>query len=253
MRKYSASHYYCSDCDYIYIPKPYWLDEAYANSIVLDDTDQASRNVFNAITMIAVLYWLVKAKRSTPFVDVAGGYGLFTRLMRDAGFNYYWADKYTQNLFASGFEYKNDYGKCFAVSAFEVLEHISEPVDFIKNCLHEYKAETFIFTTEVFPNGAPPKLTDWSYFEIDTGQHIAFYSDLGLQRLANKLDMNYYSIGRIRIFTRRSFSNFSVKLVNNKIARLFIAAVCAKKFGHRRNSDKNLLNKLALETSRNMI
>ncbi len=39
-----------------------------------------------------------------PFLDYAGGYGVFTRLMRDIGFDFYWHDPYTQNLFANGFE-----------------------------------------------------------------------------------------------------------------------------------------------------
>jgi len=32
------------------------------------------------------------------FLDYAAGYGLFVRLMRDAGYNFRWSDLYCQNL-----------------------------------------------------------------------------------------------------------------------------------------------------------
>jgi hypothetical protein len=41
------------------------------------------------------------------FIDYGGGYGLFVRLMRDAGFDYYWFDKFCDNVLSKGFEHPN--------------------------------------------------------------------------------------------------------------------------------------------------
>jgi len=40
------------------------------------------------------------------FLDYAAGYGLFVRLMRDAGYNFRWSDLYCQNLFVRGWSHQ---------------------------------------------------------------------------------------------------------------------------------------------------
>jgi hypothetical protein len=39
-------------------------------------------------------------KKNGTFVDIGGGYGLLTRLMRDRGFDFYWKDPHCENIFA---------------------------------------------------------------------------------------------------------------------------------------------------------
>lgn len=241
MKKYSANYYYCRSCDYIFTPAPTWLEEAYASPISREDTDQASRNVFNAIRTAAIFYGIMNANRDSVFVDVAAGYGLFTRLMRDIGFNYFWSDIYTENLFSKGFEYKQYHETCLAISAFEVLEHVQNPKLFLSECLEEYKTDTIIFTTETFPDHRPPKAGQWAYFSFETGQHISFFSDAGLEQLAKRLNLNFYKIGRIYIFTKRHLASWRIKSVRNKFVTLFLFSIVARKFGHRRASDQRLL------------
>jgi len=50
-----------------------------------------------------IILWLLYNKNA-KFLDYAGGYGVFVRLMGDIGFNYYWQDKFTPNLLSKGFE-----------------------------------------------------------------------------------------------------------------------------------------------------
>ena len=42
--------------------------------------------------------------KNVAYLDVDGGYGMLTRLMRDYGFHFYWTDPYCQNILARGFE-----------------------------------------------------------------------------------------------------------------------------------------------------
>lgn len=52
-------------------------------------------------------------------------------MMRDLGFDFYWDDKYTQNIFANGFEYSDD--KNYEVlTSFESFEHFVNPLSEIK-------------------------------------------------------------------------------------------------------------------------
>ena len=69
----------------------------------IEDTGIIKRNILLAKRTSAILFFLFNKKES--FLDYGGGYGLFVRLMRDGGFNFYWNDPFTENLFARGFEY----------------------------------------------------------------------------------------------------------------------------------------------------
>ena len=49
---------------------------------------------------------------SLPIVlDIGGGTGLLTRLLRDVGFEAQWSDEYCDNIFAQGFTYDNKQDK----------------------------------------------------------------------------------------------------------------------------------------------
>ena len=105
----------------------------------------------------------------TPFVDYGGGYGMFVRLMHDLVVNFYWYDKYCENLFANGFEANEK--KYRALTAFELFEHLPEPYDDIEKMLHF--SNNIIFSTELIPENIS-SIKDRSYFSTTTGQHISF-------------------------------------------------------------------------------
>jgi hypothetical protein len=183
LRKHDAAYGYCAACDYVFAEDPYWLDEAYSDAIVRTDTDIAVRNVLTALRLAAILYFAFDEHGQGNYADVAGGYGLLTRLMRDFGFNYFWSDPYASNLFARGYEYSPSYGNCCAISAVEVLEHTINPMDFLRDSLSAHSADTILFTTQLFTNARPPAAHQWDYYSLETGQHIAFFSENGIKML----------------------------------------------------------------------
>nr|MBP9120701.1 class I SAM-dependent methyltransferase [Ignavibacterium sp.] len=141
----------------------------------------------------------------------AGGYGVFTRLMRDIGFDFYWHDPYTQNLFANGFEkdIKPD-SRFELITAFEVFEHLVNPKEEISKMLR--LSDTIVFSTELLPREIPePK--DWWYYGFNHGQHISFYSEKTLRALANQLKLNYYNVNGIHILTEKKFNNTLLVLI----------------------------------------
>lgn len=72
---------------------------------------------------------------------------MLTRLMRDLGFDFYWADKYCINHLSLGFEYSSDIGSCNAVTAVEVFAHLIDPTAFTNETLDYSGTQTLVFTT----------------------------------------------------------------------------------------------------------
>src|SRR3974390_843152 len=117
LEKYDVDYYFCDSCMFLHAEKPHWLPEAYADAIVAADTGIVRRNLDASGKIAALFGWMFS--RKDKFVDIAGGYGLFTRFIRDLGFDYYWSDPYAENVFARGFE-ANLQGTSFrAATAFE--------------------------------------------------------------------------------------------------------------------------------------
>ena len=177
MDRYDARYEVCGHCGFLAVQEPHWLEEAYAQPIAYADTGLVRRNIELSRKLASVLFWLAGERGEGRYVDVAGGYGLLTRLMRDIGFDFYWADKYCRNIIAPGFEYRDDLGGCRGVTAFEVLEHLTDPAPFIEEALAKYDADYFLFSTELY-QGLPPLPEAWNYYAFAAGQHVSFYQSM---------------------------------------------------------------------------
>jgi len=213
--KHRVQYYYCEECCLLKTEAPYWLDEAY-QTIGDTDTGLVGRNIANSKMAEVILELLSIAKGK--FVDVAGGYGLLTRLMRDKGFDCYTTDKYFQNLFAISFEPTVDF-KADALFAFEVLEHIEDPLIFLKTIFNQYGCKTLIFSTLTFANTIPSR--DWWYYSFEAGQHITFYQQSTLSLLAKRLECKYWMVNpSLHIFTDIDISHIRRLMFFNKYFRM---------------------------------
>lgn len=131
-----------------------------------------------------------------------GAMACLPRLMRDKGFNFYHTDPYAQNLFAEYFDLTDlpANTRFEMVSAFEVFEHLADPIAQIKKML-EF-SDSLLFSTELQP-GKIERIEDWSYFSLETGQHIAFYTETALITIAEQLGYNFFTDGHfLHLFTK---------------------------------------------------
>ncbi len=205
--KYDAVFLRCLNCGFIFIPDPCWLAEAYAEPINRSDTGYVRRNLWARDRMDVCIE--TNLNPNGVFLDYAAGYGLFVRLMRDIGYDFRWSDLYCQNLFAQGFEVSEPLAGPFeAVTAFEVFEHLVNPVAEAKKLLAI--TDCLIFSTKLVPDPAPQP-QDWWYYGLEHGQHIAFYSRKSLEVLAAQFgchvvtDDNDLHTG-LHVFSRKKVS-----------------------------------------------
>jgi glycosyltransferase involved in cell wall biosynthesis len=188
--KHSIKYYQCTECGFVQTESPYWLEEAYSDAIADSDIGLVYRNLNLSVLTSGIISNHFNSDAS--FLDYGGGYGLFVRLMRDNGFDFYWEDKFCQNIFAKDFTLQPGV-KYELLTAFEVFEHLSEPLIEIEKMLQF--SDSILFSTELLP-ASNPRPGEWWCYAPQTGQHISFYSHESLQKLAACLGINYYSDGK---------------------------------------------------------
>ncbi len=183
--RHPASYFLDESCGFVWVDNPTWLDEAYSDAIAVTDTGVMVRHNLN-ISRVSYAMW-ANEMAGLPAIDLGGGYGLLVRGLRDLGLDFYWTDLYAQNLVARGFEAAPD--QRFGVAtAFEVLEHLENPLAFLKDARSTYAFDTLFFSaTCLDPNNIPD--TDWWYWAFETGQHISFFSEQTLDHIADELGM----------------------------------------------------------------
>lgn len=191
LNKYEIDYFQCTNCGFVKTEEPYWLDEAYSSPIAKSDVGLVRRNLSCSNLTRCLITHLFN--REGRFLDYGCGYGLFVRLMRDSGLDFYGYDKFCDNLFYHGFEAKEDANEAYdLVTAFEVFEHFVEPQAELKNLLKFSK--NILFSTELLPPNNP-KPEEWWYYVPDEGQHISIYTSNSLALLAKNFDLNLYTLG----------------------------------------------------------
>jgi Methyltransferase domain len=225
--KYDVEYYRCSSCGFICTEEPYWLEEAYFEAIKRSDVGHIQRNMRLAKITKAVIMSFFNG--NSRFLDYGSGYGLLARIMRDSGFDFNCFDKHCVNLFTPDFV-ANPVGKdeYELVTAFEVFEHLVDPIQEISEMLSF--SSSILFTTELLPTNTP-KPKDWSYYGLEHGQHISFFTLKSLEVIADKFSLNLSSDGKKRhLLTPKKISPIVFRVVS-----LYNVAVLLSPLFHRRS------------------
>ncbi len=87
------------------------------------------------------------------------------------------------------------------VTAFELMEHIVDPVKELKK-IFSY-TDNFLFSTSIYPT-SDKILNNWWYLSTETGQHVSLYNNRTLSYIAKKVGLYYYSDDvSYHLFTRK--------------------------------------------------
>lgn len=224
LNKYNVRFFRCPKCGFIQTENPYWLQEAYSTPIVTSDVGYVSRNV--EVSRMARAIVSLEFDANASFLDYGGGYGMFVRLMRDAGFDFYRHDPHCENLFAQGFDLSEAEkcavkGKFELLTAFEVFEHLVDPIEETRKML-EF-APAILFSTTMLPEPTPP-LGAWWYYGLDHGQHVSFYTSRALELLAGRFHLHLATDGQsLHLLSSRRMSQWLFKkITTSRVIRTII-------------------------------
>ena len=208
LEKHSVEYFQCSHCRYVQTESPSWLEEAYNRPINDVDTGLMMRSYWHRNVTSTLIYILFNQRGK--FLDYGGGYGVFVRLMRDVGFDFFWQDKHTENLFAQGFEFsKSENLSVELLTCFETFEHFVKPVVELDNLL--CISRNILLSTEFVPDPAPPP-DKWWYYGVEHGQHIGFFRKKTFEYLAKKNNLRFYTNGQnIHLLTEKRLLPSSFK------------------------------------------
>lgn len=209
LQKYNASFFKCTNCGFLQTESPYWLEESYRLPFTPLDVWLVARPLnISQVTENLILNYFDPTKR---FLDYGGGIGVFTRMMRDRGFQFYRQDKYAQNLFTQFFDVSDlpqDHRDFELITCFEVLEHLENPLDEL-NKMFSLGSNVFCSTT-LQPEVSIEQLQSWIYIAELHGQHISFYTRKSMEIIADKFGCYYYSDHpEFHLFTSKKIKNFT--------------------------------------------
>jgi hypothetical protein len=195
--KYEVRYMTCTQCGSMQTEPPYWLEEIYADPRPVADVGIVQR----CIDLAMKTHVLLNAFRISPdavCIDWGGGNGLFTRMMRDRGFNFYSHEPFTENFYVPfhGADALQE-SQSAVMTAYEVLEHFPDP-GLNLAAMFATGPDICIATTE--PHTGQGK--DWWYLAAETGQHVFFYSPNALRMIAESRGYRLLSGGGLHVFFR---------------------------------------------------
>lgn len=218
LRRLEVEYFRCPTCRFVQTEEPYWLPQAYNGAIAAVDVGAVARNLRLAeVTELVISTWFDPSAR---FLDFGGGYGLLVRLMRDRGFDFRWADRYAEGPFlCRGFEAGPDERGFGLVTAFEVAEHLPDPLAGFEEMLGRGRA--LLFSTELLPANDPAP-DEWWYYVREFGQHVSIYSAESLRHIAARFGMSLASNGSsLHLLSPQPVSERSFRLLTrNRVAAL---------------------------------
>ncbi len=235
LRRHRVRYFHCPACGFLATEEPHWLPEAYAESITLQDTGLVQRNLVFADEVAVLLYFFFD--RSGKFVDYGGGTGLFTRLMRDIGFDFRTYDPHTPNVHARGFEARPEERGFEVVTCFESFEHFVQPPAELEKLL--LMSRNVVFSTELLPS-PPPRPEDWWYYGLAHGQHIGFYERRTLEHLAGRHGLALRSFGPLHLMTEKVIAPWKLRLAR-KLRRRFLSRYVRRRLAGLTQGDHDLL------------
>lgn len=187
LSKYDAKLLKCNSCLSYLFENPVWLEEAHQKAISNLDVGIVERNLFFKNLLLSAL----PIGNDKKYLDYGAGTGLLVRMLRDRGLEFNYQDLFAQPTFPVNFsnERSSLSNKYYAITLFEVFEHIGDPKQVF--ALLGSQSDILIFSTELSSNVTMSP--EYWYIQPLSGQHINFVTYIGLEKLGKALEFKLYS------------------------------------------------------------
>jgi len=219
--KYQVGYHRCRECHSLQTDRPFWLADTHAGYSPALDTGMVSRTILFAC-YTNMLGNILKLRETDRCLDWGGGNGLFCRLMRDRGFNFFNFDKFVDPFYCIGFSL-DDLGAepPRLITAFEVFEHLVDPQDDLAS-IFSRGADAILCSTSLYTG----QDQTWPYLATSTGAHVFFYSVKALQHIGNRFDYEVIPGVTMHLFLKRdgawaSVSNLRKKMISHLLGKGF--------------------------------
>ena len=206
--QHNVGYFRCDACGSLQTEAPHWMEQAYSSDAERFDTGKASRTLANFL-LLPQLLQILQVSKADVAVDFGGGTGLFGRLMRDAGFNFFTHDKFGSSEFMGSYAWKDLDRPCRLITLFEVAEHFVNPAEEWQRLL-ACDPQWILGSTELFANQGK----DWPYLSPESGQHVFFYSHAAMTLIARQAGRHYYDLGMYFLLTRQPLELAAIEQIN---------------------------------------
>lgn len=192
-----VTYWRCAHCGGLQLNDPHWLDRAYALADDLNPDPDTGR-----LLRSQAVHRVIRRLRAGGLVphrprtlDEGAGFGILVRLLRDEGCDAWGHDPYAKPAFAENYivpEWPD--GTFDLITATEVLEHTVAPVEFIERLSARLKPNgVLLLTTELVGARTTKDLASWHYLAQPYGQHVTFFSAVGLDVAAKRAGLVHWT------------------------------------------------------------
>jgi hypothetical protein len=217
LNKHVSGFWRCARCGSLQTDTPHWLEESYASVHSATDTGMVARNLQMA-QFVSLLLRMAGVGRDTLCLDWGGGNGLFCRLMRDQGYNFFNDDRYAEPFYCTGFTADRiGIARCDIITSFEVFEHLPNPKAELAEILR-FEPKLWIFSTQLYENQGP----EWAYLAPALGRHVFFYSEKALSVFAAKHGYQFLRGRHLHMLVKRTGNPYWQRLLLRHGAPLLI-------------------------------
>ncbi|MDP2875230.1 MAG: hypothetical protein Q8O00_03540, partial [Holophaga sp.] len=200
LSRYTVTYFACTKCDSLQTETPHWLDEAYSPTHEPVDAGAAGRTLLNVLSLCRLLE-IIGIRKEDRCVDFYGGNGLFARLMRDAGYNFFSQDKFGNDAFCRGFAWSSLDRPVQLITIFESGEQFTYP-SAKWDALFASNPNFILGTTGLYTYQG----SDWALLSPESGRNTFFYSPTALAEIAASRGWEAYLLGDYFLLSRQPLS-----------------------------------------------